>query len=197
MYSSALSSGDLRDCRRYARAVISASFIASLRHVQTLKNLDQSVEQVRRKLSRQKLPSNAPSDSSSSTATTTPRIKVITIPKEHRQKTLEQPIRPKNWSPITDGKRAINAMIDQMWSIPYAPCKYVVQFICTVSLNMLQRHKYCVRWQNGRRSAMFYVNIDETRWDTNVWVSFPGETKAQRPHSSSANFQRFLQRNLF
>ncbi|CAI2311886.1 unnamed protein product [Caenorhabditis sp. 36 PRJEB53466] len=67
-----------------------------------------------------------------------------------------------------------------MWCVPYAPSQYVVQFICTVSLVALQRHKYCVRWQNGRRSAMFYVNIDETDRETSVWVSFPGEVKAHR-----------------
>ncbi|EGT37796.1 hypothetical protein CAEBREN_12834 [Caenorhabditis brenneri] len=194
-----MSSKELMDCRRYARAVISASFISSLRHVQNLQNFDKSVETVRRKLSRPPLilESTGSIDTSSSTTSTTPRIKVVSMSKESRQKTLDQPTRPKNWSPITDGKKAITAMIDQMWNIPYAPCQYVVQFICTVTLCTLQRHKYCVRWQNGRRSAIFYVNIDETKWETNVWVSFPGESKAHRPHTSSANFQRFLQRNLF
>ncbi|EFO99624.1 hypothetical protein CRE_20996 [Caenorhabditis remanei] len=192
MYSSTLSSPELRDCRRYARAVISASFIASVRHVQTLQRLDESVETVRRKLSR---PRKESTDTSSTSPT--PRIKVVTLPKEHCPKTLNQPIRPKNWSPITDGKKAISAMIDQMWNVPYAPCQYIVQFMCTVSLATLQRHKYCVRWQNGRRSAIFYVNIDETKWETNVWVTFPGETKSHRPQTSSANFQRFLLRNLF
>ncbi|ULU11357.1 hypothetical protein L3Y34_015072 [Caenorhabditis briggsae] len=194
---------EVRETRRYARAVISASFIASLRNVQTLQNFNSSLETVRQRLSRPIIQSNDSVDSSYSTTSTTPRystppkIRVMTVPKEHRSKTLDEPIRPKNWSPITDGKKAIAAMIDQMWNIPYAPCQYVVQFMCTESLMNLQRHKYCVRWQNCRRSAIFYVNINETKWETNVWVNFPGETKQHRPQTSAANFQRFLNQNLF
>ncbi|CAB3408421.1 unnamed protein product [Caenorhabditis bovis] len=76
-------------------------------------------------------------------------------------------------------------------------CQYCVQYLCTVDLSRMKRHKYCVRFVNNRRSAMFYVNIDETSTDTSVWLNFPGETKLFRPHTSHALFQRFLHQNLF
>uniref|UniRef100_A0A8R1HGW5 Uncharacterized protein n=1 Tax=Caenorhabditis japonica TaxID=281687 RepID=A0A8R1HGW5_CAEJA len=122
MYTTSLRSEDLHACRKYARAVISASFISSLRNIQNLRRMDESIETIRLKLTRKPKIAESPETSVTSTATTTPRIKVAHEPPQKTKKAPEKATRPKNWSPITDGKKAIISLIDQIVEVAKNLC---------------------------------------------------------------------------
>ncbi|CAI5440442.1 unnamed protein product [Caenorhabditis angaria] len=173
----------VREIRKHARALICTAFISSLRNVENLHHLDESVERIRQTVCRPKPPPTQRSIDEHCSTSSPPSSTIFS---------QEQP-----WTPQIDGRKTIQTMIDSIWNIPYAPCRYVIQFMCTVQLARMSRHKFCVRWTNNRRSAIFYVNIDENQQNISVWIHFPGEIKAHRPHTSHSHFQRFLLRNLF